>query len=153
MKYCNCDKCENCCKNIPGIPLPNEVVKIAEFLNIPLSKCLEEYFIVGWRGYIEIKGKTYNRIEFVYPARDGWNNKIEDWDYPFPKESEHCLFLENGLCKINSVKPLECLKSFGCKKNGGNILRNDILVIWDKAWKDNKIHPEIKDFIGKIKTI
>ncbi len=150
MKYCKCENCKNCCKGIPGIPLPDEVVKIAEFLNIPLSKCLEEYFIVGWRVCIEIKGKTYNRIEFVYPARQGWNNKIEDWDYPFPEGSEHCLFLDNGLCKVNPVKPFECLKSFGCKIKGGVGVRDNVLLIWDKARKDNKIHPEIKDFIKRI---
>ena len=152
QKYCDCEECKDCCKRLPGIPLPDEVIKIAKFLNMPLLDCLKKYFIVGWRDYITINGKTYERIEFVYPAREGWNNKIEDWGYPFPSSKSYCLFLENGLCKINPVKPFECLKVFGCKStHNDNKLphryRDIVLLEWNKVWKNNTIHPDIKKFI------
>ncbi len=130
--------------------MPNEVVKIAEFLNMSLSECLKKYFIVGWREYIEIKGKTYSRIDFVYPARKGWNNKIEDWGYPLGEKGKYCLFLENDLCKINLVKPFECLNVFGCKESSHGSFRDNALIEWDKAWKDNKINLEIKDYIKNV---
>lgn len=49
MEYCNCKECTECCELLPGIPLPEEVIKIAEFLKMPISECLKKYFIVGWR--------------------------------------------------------------------------------------------------------
>ena len=147
QKYCGCEKCKNCCKILPGIPLPNEVIKIAKFLNMPLLECLKKYFIVGWRNYITINGKEYEDIKFVYPAREGWNNKIEDWGYPFNINKQHCLFLENELCKINKVKPFECLKNFGCKETTLSF-RNKVLIKWDKAWKENKM-TELGEYLKK----
>jgi len=149
QKYCDCEKCKICCERLAGIPLPNEIIKIANFLKIPISKCLEKYFIVGWRDGIEINNKTYDSIKFVYPARKGWNNKVEDWGYPLGEPNNYCLFYINGLCQINEVKPFECLNSFGCNKSNHSY-RNDALVEWDKMWKENKIHLEIKEFIEKV---
>ncbi|MCH8329385.1 MAG: hypothetical protein IIB81_03250, partial [Nanoarchaeota archaeon] len=89
-----------------------------------------------------IKGKTYSRIEFVYPAKIGWNNKVEDWAYPM--NYGNCVFLENDLCKVNSVKPFECLKVMGCK-DSLHSYRDEALLIWNK--EKDKLPIEITEFI------
>jgi len=147
-KFCSCEKCKDCCLCLPGTPFPNQIIKIAEYLKMSILDCLEKYFVVGWRENITIKGKEYKKIMFVYPAIKGWNNKKEDWKYPFNIEHMPCVFFKDGLCKINSVKPFECLKVFGCKSNTQILSHRDtVLLRWNKVWKNNTIHPDIKKFI------
>jgi len=151
-KFCSCEKCKDCCLLLPGIPLPNEIIKIAEYLKMSVLDCLEKYFVVGYREGITIKGKAYEEIMFVYPAIKGWNNKIETWAYPFNIEHMPCVFFKDGLCEINSVKPFECLKVFGCKSNTQTLShRNTVLLEWNKVWENNTIHPDIKKFIQSKK--
>ena len=151
MKFCTCDKCKECCGRMPGIPLPEEVVKIAEFLNMPVLECLKKYFIVGWRSGIE---KIPEEVKFVYPARVGFNNQIEDWGYPLG--TGPCVFFKNELCQINETKPFECLKAFGCDNKNGKkyptlYIRDLVLLKWYKAHKNKTIHPDILKFISSIK--
>ena len=145
MTYCECEKCKNRCTVIPGIPKPQQIPKIAKHLKMSITKCLEKYFIVGWREGMTINNKQYGMIEFVYPAREGWNNKRESWGYPLLR-GINCLFFKHNKCIINDVKPYECLKGFGCK-NIPHSFRGDALIEWDKAWKENTINEEIKTFI------
>ena len=152
-EFCSCEKCKDCCLRLPGIPLPNDVIKIAEYLKMSVLDCLEKYFVVGYREGISIKGETYEEIMFVYPAIKGWNNKIETWAYPFNIDHMPCVFFKDGLCEINSVKPFECLKVFGCEKSNTQTLyhRNTVLLEWNNVWENNTIHPDIKKFIQSKK--
>jgi len=144
MDECKCEKCRECCKRIPGISTPDDLVKQAKYLNLSLKEYLETYCVKGYRGSIFEEGET---IYFAYPARVGWNNKSEDWGYPLT--GNQCIFLtKEELCLIHPVKSLECRESFGCKSDGTK--RDKALRIWQKAWKESTIPTEIKEFLINI---
>src|SRR3990167_9641841 len=130
MTDCMCDECKSCCKKIPGIPTPEELVKEAEFLKMPLKTFLETYCIKGWREDVFGKGEY---IKFAYPTRIGFNNTTEGWGYPL--SGGDCIFLTSKeLCQIHEVKPTECRESFGCKPSGiENEVRDSVLKIWWEA--------------------
>lgn len=139
---CNCKKCNACCLNIPGIPTPSEIVEQAKFLKLSVKKYLETYCISGYRDFSD----TENYI-FAYPARRGFEGKKENWGYPLG--SGPCTFYNEKLgCKIHSVKPLECRKSFGCKPNKISY-RLEALKIWKKELKLGTIHKDILTFINR----
>jgi len=66
MDECKCEKCRECCKRIPGISTPDDLVKQAKYLNLSLKEYLETYCVKGYRGSIFEEGET---IYFAYPQR------------------------------------------------------------------------------------
>jgi len=149
---CDCKKCRSCCTNIPGIPMPEQVVRIAEFLKMPLMQCLEQYFIVGQRDGVERIGTNedgiaeYDMTEFVYPARVGCAGQRENWQYTCRRGA--CSFLtDDEHCMVHEVKPFECKMTFGCRERLVESPNAKALLAWRKAWKDGTVHPFIVDFI------
>ena len=142
-KGCKCEKCVKCCTHLPGIPLPNQIPKMAKHLGMTVKETLEKHFIIGWRKDIFIPGDT---IRFAYPARKGFENTLETYKYVFNKGA--CTFLKNNLCQIHPVKPYECAKAFGCKKSRGHINRNRTLREWKEVLHYKTLHPDVVEFIG-----
>ena len=113
MTSCNCDKCISACKNDPGRLIPEDLPKLAEFLNysveeliisslvkIPLTSKNEIYAYA----HAKLKGKRLL-------AKPG--TVVPDY---YSKERGTCIFLdENGMCTIHEVKPFECGAYMGCK--------------------------------------
>ncbi len=113
MVSCNCEKCVSACKNDPGRLIPEDLPKLAEFLNfsveeliisslvkIPLSKKSEVYAYAP----AKLKGKRLL-------AKPG--TVVPDY---YTKERGTCIFLdENGFCTVHEVKPFECGAYMGCK--------------------------------------
>lgn len=143
-KSCACDDCKACCKIIPEIPRPEELVKQAEFLKMSLKEYLEKFCIKGWRENALGDGEY---IVFAYPARQGFNNMTETWLYPLV--GGNCIFLtEEELCKIHPVRPFECREAFGCKPSSLlNKFRNEALRVWQEAWEKDYLPKEIKEFL------
>lgn len=113
MTSCSCEKCVSACKNDPGRLIPEDLPKLAEFLNlsveeliisslvkIPLSKKTEVYALAP----AKLKGKRFlAKPGTVIPGY-------------YTKEHGKCIFLdENGLCTVHEVKPFECGAYMGCK--------------------------------------
>lgn len=148
-KYCSCEKCISCCKNLPGIFMPEEIEPAAKFMDITLNDFLQKYCVVGWKKKIEINGQSFEEIKFVYPAKVGFGGTMENFGYPFKKAD--CIFLKDNRCDINGVKPFECRESFGCKYVEINGLRpRDIaLLAWHKAMQEKELPKEIFEFIEK----
>lgn len=137
MNQCKCDKCKRCCKNIPGIPTPVDVISQAKFLKMSITDYLKKHCIIGYRDGIFDKN-----ILFIYPARKGFEGKVETFSYPLDRGD--CTFFNNGLCDIHPVKPTECRLAFACKENqSGRKIRNNVL----KSWLTDKIHPDIKKYM------
>jgi len=113
MPSCSCEKCISACKNDPGRLIPEDLPKLAEFLDlsveeliisslvlIPLSKKPEVYAYAP----AKLKGKRLL-------AKPG--TVIPDY---YSKERGTCIFLdENGFCTVHDVKPFECGAYMGCK--------------------------------------
>lgn len=137
---CDCDKCQNCCKNIPGIPTPNEILKQAKYLKLSVHDYLNKFCVAGYR---DIDDK---HITFAYPARKGYEGTRETWGYPLAKGD--CIFLKKGKCVIHPVKPFECKHGFGCEKHKkGYIPRTEVLNKWWGAKNKGTIHEDIIKFI------
>lgn len=140
MEECKCYKCVISCKRIPGIPKPDELVRQAEFLKIPLKDYLEKYCVAGYREDLIGKG----RVDFVYPARKGFGGTGETWGYPL--DNGDCIFLDNNnLCMIHPVKPFECARGMACKDTPKKSYRLIALRKWKKDI--DILLPEIKKFI------
>jgi len=142
---CNCPKCISCCKSIPGMALPQEIITIANHLKLSIKDTLEKHFIRGYRDFDIYKNGKDIHINIAYPAKKGFENVREDWGYPLV--GGECTFLKNDLCTIHKVKPFECKMVFGCKPLKSNP-RTLVLKEWDKANKNGSIHKEIKTFLG-----
>jgi hypothetical protein len=106
---------------------------------------LKKYCVSGYRDKEYFK-LGIGEVEFVYPARKGYNNKRENWGYPFLEGG--CVFFKNKKCIINKFKPFECLKTYGCKEYNPKI-RAEAL----KTWCTKKIPKEIKEFIENAEEI
>jgi uncharacterized protein len=78
-----CTRCGHCCRN-EGVVLfsDNEIINISEFLGIN-PRMFKEQFL------------TFSSSGYTHHVSHG----------------KQCVFLENNLCSINSVKPKQC-KSF-----------------------------------------
>ena len=84
---------------------------------------------------------------FAYPARKGFEGKTEDWGYPLGRGP--CTFYDKKIgCKIHPVKPLECRKSFGCKKSETSY-RMEALKVWKKELDEETLHKDILKFIHR----
>lgn len=142
---CSCEKCVDCCKHLPGIPMPDEVPRIAEHLKISVTELLQKYFVAGWRSGMF---SDDDEIRFVYPAKTWAAGHTEDWGYPLSRGD--CIFLKDNKCSIHEVAPHECRKVFACDKSPDKIIgqhRNDALREWQKSWEENTLHSEIIAFI------
>lgn len=127
---------------MPGLFAPGEAEKAANYLKLGLKDFLEKYCISGWRdGCID---DAY--IEFVAPAKVGFEGTKESWGYPL--RHGRCVFLtDKNLCRIHTVKPKECKLTYSCRnkgKRGEHLIERDNVL---KEWKDNKINPIVKEFI------
>jgi len=141
---CQCKDCIECCKHIPGIPLPDEIINIANYLKLSIKETLKRYFIRGYREIDLYKKGEEIYIPIAYPARKGFENKSEDFYYPL--KNGECTFLKDNLCIIHKVKPFECKMEFACKPSKPSS-RQIALKEWDKANKNGSIHKEIKKFL------
>lgn len=145
-RFCSCEKCRECCSNIPGVFKPNEIIEAAKLLNMAAKEFMNKYCIKGWRKGIYLNdGNSYD-VEFVYPIVKDCALKMEDYDYPL--EGGECkLFIDNK-CFINNAKPFECQMTFGCEPMPKNNPKNAALIEWTK---EDNIPQEIKEWMEEIK--
>lgn len=104
-----CQKCGFCCYRRTCIPTPNELEKIADFLDLTLKKTIEKYYCID-RG-------NFSSVYFVKPV--GMNNRDLVGKF-LPSERTFnegkCIFLtKKNYCKIHDIKP-ESAISTGCWK-------------------------------------
>lgn len=80
IKDFECQRCGNCCRGDGFVRVtPEEIRKIAEFLDISVQECCNKYIMQVSDGY--------------------W---LKD------KPNKDCVFLEDNLCAIHPVKPKQC---------------------------------------------
>lgn len=79
----NCTGCGKCCEGSPGYiwVTREEIKKIAESLNLPISDFVKQY--------VRQIGNKYSLKEL-------------------PKDNYKCIFLKNKQCQIYEVRPLQC---------------------------------------------
>ena len=119
---CSCDICKSACEHKPGWFMPGEVEKVAEHLGIPLQELFDTKLGVDWWA-------ADDNIFVLAPATTSMNTGEE---YPANPKGQ-CIFYENGLCSIHTVKPFEC-REFIHGDNGASERHKAVA----KAWEDNQ---------------
>lgn len=95
---CECQPCKNACSHMPGWFKPEQINKVAEFLEISIQKLFDTKLAVNWwenPNMFSIVPATIN----MKPGREVNYN---------PRGI--CIFFKEGKCEIHSVKPFECFE-------------------------------------------
>jgi len=95
-----CVQCGFCCHAKSCIPMPDELVRIADFLKLTPRRLIQKYYIIDCNDFEE----GY----FVRPAGRDVMDLVGDF---VPAERTYtegrCIFLEkNNMCRIYPVRPL-----------------------------------------------
>ncbi len=139
MTSCSCDKCVSACKNDPGRLIPEDLPKLAGFLNYTVEELIISSLVkipLSKKGGIyafapaKLKGKRLL-------AKPG--TVVPDF---YTKEHGTCIFLDdNGFCTIHEVKPFECGAYMGCKHTfmgkpyKEKHVEEYFLMKWKKYWR------------------
>lgn len=114
MDACTCEKCISACRTDPGRLLPEDVAKIAAFLNLSEAELIETYLVKrpvmhGTRRVVMLSPAKRKGKRFICePGREA-QEYYED-------EKGICVFLDDsGSCMVHPVKPYECAAYMGCK--------------------------------------
>lgn len=143
---CTCEKCKGACENKPGWFMPGEAEKVSQYLNLSLKDLFDNYLGVDWwKSDNDIDNDIFILAPIVVGAQAGS-------EYPSNPRGR-CIFFNNGLCDIHSVKPFECaalicdeprLQLENRHKDIANSWRNNqkqIIELLDRK-------PEVKEFYG-----
>ena len=132
-KDCSCYICKSACTHKPGWFMPGEVEKVAEYLGMPLQELFDEKLGVDW-------WVTDGNIFVLAPATTSMDAGIE---YPGNPKGQ-CIFYENGLCSIHSVKPFECREFIHSEDDGLSGKRHKAVA---DAWQDKQA--QIVELLGR----
>lgn len=93
-----CLGCAKCCVTHPCALEPEDLGTIANYLNLPEDELFARFLVLD---YVESEGgKQY----YVCPARKGdVTGTVVDRNWTF--SDSPCIFLHNGRCSIQQVKP------------------------------------------------
>lgn len=115
---CTCKKCVSACKHKPGWFAPGEVEKAAEYLDLTLQDFFDKYLAVDWW---EGDPPTF----ILAPAIIGEGTGSE---YPGDPKGQ-CVFLNNNLCDIHKVKPIEC-STMNCTASDSGNVHEEVYKMW-----------------------
>ena len=113
MISCSCPQGVSACKNDPGRLIPEDLPRLAEFLELTAEElttsCLVKIPISKKDGIYALAPAKKKGKRFI--ARPG--TVVPDY---YTKEHGTCIFLDDeGLCTVHEVKPFECGAYMGCK--------------------------------------
>ena len=130
---CDCEKCQNACKNRPGWFLPEEINSLfAHFKANNISQLLgKDKFAIDW--WIDDE----ENILVLAPNIVG-NDSIQ---YPANPRGQ-CVFFKGGKCNIHEIKPFECSRYIHTEKDISK--RHEEVA---KEWRQNNILEAFRDDI------
>lgn len=86
---------------LPCATHPEDLKRIADFLNLSLRECLKRYFILDY--YSMNEGDWF----YICPKRKGDTTNIANYQWAFDSERP-CIFLtEDNKCQIHGIQPKE----------------------------------------------
>lgn len=123
---CSCEHCINACKAFPGIMSLLDIKDISSYF-----ACSPVYF---FRQHVAVMELTCGLV----PISAAVGAPPGEIFVPKTGYRQQCHFLTSaGLCRIHSVKPLECRLSQPCKEPpGSSTLRKAMIQKW--CMKDNQ---------------
>ena len=136
LKIADCRRCGHCCRYGSGFLGPDDASSIAEFLGVTEEKLRRDY----------LEEVDIFNTPMLRPKKEGT---------PYGR----CIFLEDNLCSIHDVKPLQC-RIGTCEEKGHDIMEwfylNYCVKPFDRAsisqWKERlKSNPTIPG--GKVEEL
>ena len=103
VEPCTCKACSVGCMYGSGAMVENDIVNIADFLNISQDELKEKYLE-------KIKKFNTERFRPKILRRDS-------------KPYGPCIFFKEGRCVVHPVKPIECRISMGCRPYGEELIQ------------------------------
>jgi len=98
---CSCAVCAKQCNFRPGYFKPEEIDKVAKYLNMDVETVFYSFLAVDWDDREEHNGEV---IFIIAPALKDSHTGVEYPEYP----SGECSFYMNKTCTIYPVRPFEC---------------------------------------------
>jgi len=134
---CTCEKCVKCCeRNTPGWFLPDEVQKVADFLQMSITQMLGVNMIVEYW-----YDSNLGQMEVVTPIMTFQIGQVFA-RFGDPIGGGQCIFLKHNRCRIYEVRPFECRLAHACQGTSftkGYRVRKSIAWQWRRrkvnAWK------------------
>ena len=143
-----CLRCGFCCATRPCIPTPTELLKIAEFLKIPLVGCVKKYFVVD-----RIGGTSAYIIFPANSAQTDITGTFVSWRRTY--DTGYCIFFDEEVkeCKIHSVRPKLAKISFCWINNDDeyDTVRAETLSSWENMNPEK--FPELIEFTKEAKAL
>jgi len=113
MKACKCANCLSACFYDPGRLVPEDLKRIAAFLQISELELIRKYLV-----FIPFKSKWGKGYQLAPVKLQHQRAILSAGEIAWPGYSQkpgRCIFLqENGDCQIHPVKPQECRSYMGC---------------------------------------
>ncbi len=102
MRKCRCAKCISLCLYRPGWFLPNQIELVAEYMQLNIKELFNNYLVADHFSY-----SPYN-IFVLAPSSKGYTSGCER----SPDTTGECIFFnsQDKSCKIDNVKPYECIE-------------------------------------------
>jgi Fe-S-cluster containining protein len=121
-----CQRCGFCCERSPCIPTPNELVEIAKFLDLPLKKMIQRYFVADSIGS--------KRTKYVLPAKETQKDIVGTF-IPLRRvfDNGYCIFFKEGSCEIWPVRPRSARKYNCWKEDSADSLVHEALEEWENV--------------------
>lgn len=98
---CECNICQDACKQRPGRFAPGEVAKAANAVGMTPKAFFDAFLGVDW---YHGEAKNGESTFMLAPATD---NSTPGCEYPFDPRGQ-CVFYRDGKCSIHATKPAEC---------------------------------------------
>ena len=117
---CSCERCRGACMKVPCIGTPWDMLRIMESSKENVGKVSLTINAAPWEGEL-----TDSPVIMVAPKTN---------------EDGSCVFLENGMCSIHEIKPIEGRYSYHeptGKEKGLDIvdmIQNSTIVLISKSW-------------------
>lgn len=119
-----CQRCGYCCERRPCIPTPSELVKIARFLNMPVKRMIQRYFVVDMM--------SSKHTKYIFPAKDTQRDIVGN-AIPWRRalDEGYCIFFEKGSCKIWPVRPRSARRYNCWTEDKADSLVDEALQEWE----------------------
>ncbi len=125
---CGCDDCQEACLSSPGWFLPEQVERVADYLNLTLEALFRKYLAVS---VAELADGSRRHGVMPHKLRDH-KRPGGLWTLPELAEPGRCVFFDRGKCGIYPVRPFECSRMIHSHRKELKTLRRQVVERWTR---------------------
>ena len=142
---CGCDDCKDACLNSPGWFLPEELDRLADYLNLTLEALFQKHLAVSTA---EMPDGSKRHGVMPHKLRDH-KKPGQLWTLGEVAAPGRCVFFDHGKCTIYPVRPFECARVFHSHRKELRILRVQVVERWTREalrlyedWVGHRLFPK-----------